>query len=69
MVQLGAHAISQTKSIARRPIVIARREPLNMQPADAAGRQNDGLGFHHHVPLIIEIFEDRAGTASFVVAE
>ena len=27
------------------------------------------LGGHHHVPLIIEIFKDRAGTVPLVVAE
>ena len=61
--------IGQAEPVAGRTIVIAGRESLNVQPADPAGRQNDGLGRHDDVAMVVEIFENRAGAVPLLVAE
>ena len=40
-----------------------------MQPADPARRENDRLGRHDDLPMIVEILEDRAGAVTLIVAE
>ena len=69
MRQLGAHAVRQAETVAGRAIVVARREPLNMQPANPTRRENDGLRGNDDMSLIVEVFEDGATASPAVITE
>src|SRR5713101_3820796 len=55
--EFGAQPIGQAQPVAGRTVVIAGRESLNVEPADPAGRQNDGLGGDDDVAMVVEIFQ------------
>ena len=65
----GPDAIGQGESVARGAVMIARGKPLNVQPPDAAGRQNHGLGSHHQKPFIVQILKHGTGTRALLVTQ
>ena len=66
--EFGAHPIGQTESVAGCAVVIAGRKSLNMEPTDPACRQDNGLGGHNDMALVVEVFENGAGTVPLLVA-
>src|SRR5690348_11469653 len=67
--QSRAHAIGKAEPVPGGAVVVARGKSLDVQPSDAAGGENHAFGSHDHMPLIVEIFENRAGTVSVLVAK
>ena len=65
--QRGPDAIGQGETVARGAVMIARGKALNVQPPDAAGRQNDGFGGNHDKSFIVQILKHRAGTRPVLV--
>src|SRR6476661_11268273 len=67
MGEFGADSIRYGESVAGRAVMIARREPLDVQPADPAGGQNDGLRGDDDEAIVVQVPQHGTGTGAVAV--
>ena len=67
--QLCAQAVRKRQPIAGGAVMIARGEALDVQPPNAAGCQNHGLGGHSKHPIVVQIPKHGARADAVAVAQ
>src|SRR2546428_5727500 len=67
--QLGPDPVRHRQRVPGRAVVVAGREALDVQAADATRRKDHRLGDHHDAALVIQILKHRARAGPLPIAQ